>query len=357
MTEYVKEFGTDLRWMAKPIHVTVGHGYNEIVNVFNNASLKQNTGELDIVVPIFNNYELLEDFLICVDALVVLLAQSPTPLTVNVLLVDDGSEIYDLDLRALIDKPFKVSLISHTKNYGQHEAILTGMRHSIGNYFVRCNLDQGELLKNIPNMVQKMLNEGSERCLLTVNENTRASSKMFSVWERWFFGVSDPKNHNAMRLLSPKMVSAICSVKTYRPYSVELENWTGFRTSILCIDSNGTKHRNSSYSTKKRVQLFGQFFPLASEKLFKLILILFLATFSFCSFFGALLIVLRIKNVAGGTGFATLALLQMALVSISILVTTLHAVITLRVLAVVQNRNLPQIGSVTALNYTSDSLE
>jgi hypothetical protein len=67
--------------------------------------------------------------------------------------------------------------------------------------------------------------------------------------------------------------------------------------------------------------------------------------------------VLRIKNVAGGTGFATLALLQMALVSISILVTTLHAVITLRVLAVVQNRNLPQIGSVTALNYTSDSLE
>jgi hypothetical protein len=84
---------------------------------------------------------------------------------------------------------------------------------------------------------------------------------------------------------------------------------------------------------------------------------LFLATFSFCSFFGALLIVLRIKNVAGGTGFATLALLQMALVSISILVTTLHAVITLRVLAVVQNRNLPQIGSVTALNYTSDSLE
>ena len=336
--------------MTKLIPTTARRGYNKIVVMSDTASSKLTSGVLDIAVPIFNNYELLGDFLIYVDALVVLLAHSPTPLTVNVLLVDDGSANYDLNLPDLIDKPFKVFLISHTKNYGQHEAILTGMRHSIGNFFVRCNLDQGELLRNIPNMVQKMLNESSERCLLTVNEKTRATSKLFSVWERWFFGVSDPKNHNALRLLSPKMVSVICSVKTYRPYSVELENWTGFRTSILCIDSFSTKQRNSSYSTKKRVQLFGQFFPLASEKLFKLILILFLTTFSFCSFFGALLIVLRIKNVTGGTGFATLALLQMALVSISIFVTTLHAVITLRVLAVVQNRNLPQISSVVALN-------
>jgi glycosyltransferase involved in cell wall biosynthesis len=97
--------------------------------------------ELTLVIPLYRSAN-------CVEALIDRLESLTLPCAWEVLLVDDGSpdDTVSQARRRLQQSDLQGLVIRHARNYGEHAAVLTGYRHSRGDWIV--NLDDD--LQNPP---------------------------------------------------------------------------------------------------------------------------------------------------------------------------------------------------------------
>ena len=105
---------------------------------------------LSIVVPVYNSAGTIRLF-------VEELARLDVPGGHEVVLVNDGSTDDSLNICRDLIKTAKipVALIEHAKNYGEHNAVMTGLRHARGDYVITMDDD----MQNPPSEVQTLLQE------------------------------------------------------------------------------------------------------------------------------------------------------------------------------------------------------
>jgi undecaprenyl-phosphate 4-deoxy-4-formamido-L-arabinose transferase len=96
----------------------------------------------------------------------------------NVVFVDDGSpdNTYQAIKNILQNSPLNAILVRHTRNYGEHNAVLTGYRHASGEYIL--NLDDD--LQNPPEEALRMLQYARDNNFDVVYGNYR--SKKHANW-------------------------------------------------------------------------------------------------------------------------------------------------------------------------------
>jgi undecaprenyl-phosphate 4-deoxy-4-formamido-L-arabinose transferase len=101
-----------------------------------------------LIIPIYKSEESIDQL---VSRLETLSVQEPW----QVIFVDDGSpdRSHELLRTRLNDSPLDATLIRHTRNFGEHQAVLTGYRHAEGDYYI--NIDDD--LQNPPEEALRLL--------------------------------------------------------------------------------------------------------------------------------------------------------------------------------------------------------
>ncbi|MFO0032455.1 MAG: glycosyltransferase family 2 protein [Cyanobacteriota bacterium] len=115
-----------------------------------------------LIIPIYNS----ED---SIDRLVSRLESLDTSLSWQVIFVDDGSpdRSHSVLQQRLKHSPLSALLIRHTRNYGEHQSVLTGYRHAEGEYLI--NIDDD--LQNPPEEALRLLDHAKLRDLDVVYGN------------------------------------------------------------------------------------------------------------------------------------------------------------------------------------------
>ena len=102
---------------------------------------------LSIVVPVYNGAR-------TIGTVVNALAELPVAGALEVVLVVDGSPDDSLAVcrRLATEAPLPITVVNHSRNYGEHNAVMTGLRHARGAYMITMDDD----LQNPPEEVQRL---------------------------------------------------------------------------------------------------------------------------------------------------------------------------------------------------------
>jgi undecaprenyl-phosphate 4-deoxy-4-formamido-L-arabinose transferase len=124
-----------------------------------------------IVIPLYRSES-------SIPYLIKRLEKLPTSEFWNVVFVDDGSpdNTFQTIKVLLQNSPINAILVRHTRNYGEHNAVLTGYRYASGEYVL--NLDDD--LQNPPEEALRMLQYARDNNFDVVYGNYR--SKKHSIW-------------------------------------------------------------------------------------------------------------------------------------------------------------------------------
>lgn len=184
---------------------------------------------LSVVVPVYNESEVLEEFHGRLLAVMDTLA-----LPYRVLYVDDGSEADFLgQLLALREKDERVAVLELSRNFGKEVALSAGLDHAEGDAVIVIDAD----LQDPPELIATFVEEW--RNGYDVVYGQRSERRGETAMKRYTAGafyrlmsllgdVDIPRNVGDFRLLSRRAVDALKALPERRRYMKGLYAWIGF---------------------------------------------------------------------------------------------------------------------------------
>ena len=187
---------------------------------------------VDIVVPCYNEAEVVETFL-----------QETKQVTASIsgyrfsyIFVDDGSRDATLSLlRKMQRENQEVHYLSFSRNFGKEAAMYAGLKHTSGDYVIVMDADLQHPPALIPKMIEQI--ESGHDCAAacrSTREGERGLRSLFSsLFYRFSNSLSDvkmPQNAVDYRMMSRKMVDAILSLSEVERFSKGIFVWVGFDT-------------------------------------------------------------------------------------------------------------------------------
>ncbi len=211
---------------------------------------------ISIVVPVYNSS----------DSLVRLVAEIENALSghdFEIIFVDDSSQDDSFEvLKELCSSSKKIRAIRLSRNYGQQNALLCGIRHSGGDFVVTMDDD----LQHDPAYIKDMLSciQKGYDCIYAVSKvqkqslYRKAGSKLTGLFFRAAFNLPKGAKVSSFRMMTRDAASKTgqCTESFVYISAVMLR----FTKNILCIE---TAHRqrvygSSNYSFKKLFMLFAK---------------------------------------------------------------------------------------------------
>ena len=184
---------------------------------------KKSMLKLDIVVPLYNDEEVVETL-----CKTVFSKLENTFKAVRLILIDDGSvdESYNLALR-MREGNNGIEVIKLAGNFGQHRAILAGLRSTSADLVAVMDSDLQDRPEHIPLLVERMLEDGTS---LAIARRTRRAdglrkrlfSRMFAATSNLLVPFKVDPHLGAFRVMRQGVVKQICDVKehTGTPFSM-----------------------------------------------------------------------------------------------------------------------------------------
>ena len=190
---------------------------------------------IDIVVPCYNEEEVLETFYRETSRVL----DSLDSYLFRFIFVDDGSS----DQTAVIMKRLarehdEVKYVSFSRNFGKEAAMYAGLRYSVGDYVIVMDAD----LQHPPAMIPDMLAGVAEGydCCAARRVSREGESRIRSWFSRMYYKLSNqmtdvqmPQNAVDYRIMSRGMVEAILSMAEVERFSKGIFAWVGVETKWL----------------------------------------------------------------------------------------------------------------------------
>ncbi len=214
--------------------------------------------DLSIVVPVYRS----ED---CLEALIVAIAEAldPTGRDYEVLLINDGSPDNSWGvIEAICRNKSNVIGVDLRRNFGQDNALITGLRLARGRYVAIMDDDLQHHPRDLPALLNK-IEEGADAVYARFHEKKQ---KLWKNLGSWFNGrvaewvISKPRNIylSPYKIIRKEVVEMICNYEGPDPYIDGLLFQITSRVDQISVDHHPRYAGASTYTFWKSLRVWGR---------------------------------------------------------------------------------------------------
>lgn len=217
---------------------------------------KNNSIELSVVIPIFNEEGVIEQ-------LVQRLTAAVNNITDNyeMIFVNDGSKDTSLQkLKKECDSNPRLHFINLSRNFGHQNAIVAGLNFSSGNAIVTIDGD----LQDPPELISELYKEYLKGNKVVYAKRTKRKGepflrlfaiKMFYRIMAALVSFEIPLDVGDFRLISRDVLEYLKKMKEYDIYLRGQVAWLGFKSTYVQYERDERKHGKSNYPFRKLLRL------------------------------------------------------------------------------------------------------
>ncbi|EGU40064.1 glycosyltransferase family 2 protein [Vibrio splendidus] len=189
---------------------------------------------LSIIVPFYNEQEVLEEFHSRLTKVL-----DSLPITSEIVYVDDGSKDNSLDVvSSFTSINSSISVIGLSRNFGKESAMSAGLEHCRGQAVILLDADLQDPPELIPQMIAKW-REGYE--VINMQRRQRDGETWFKKFSAASFykvmnaaaKIDVPENVGDFRLMSREVVDHINQLPERNRYMKGIFSWPGFRQATI----------------------------------------------------------------------------------------------------------------------------
>jgi dolichol-phosphate mannosyltransferase len=211
--------------------------------------------KLSIISPIYNEDRCVSE--LCRQLLAVL---KPMAIDFEIILVDDGSQDGSWDaISALSRSCPQIRGLRFSRNFGHHRAITAGLDHATGDWVVVMDSD----LQDAPAAIPELLEQA--QCgydVVLARRRNRQFNWFKNLTSKLFcrvFGYLTDSRYDAeagvYRIMSRRVVDALCELPEVDRFFPALVNWVGFRQSHIYVNHGKRFAGDTKYPFRKQVAL------------------------------------------------------------------------------------------------------
>lgn len=195
---------------------------------------------IDIIVPCFNESEVLEIFYTKTSEII----KRMENYNFNFIFIDDGSSDNTLNiLESFSQKDSRVQYISFSRNFGKESAMYAGIKNSKGDFAVIMDSDMQNPPDLLPEMLNAVENEGFDCC--AAHRATRAGDPpLRTYFTRKFYQlvnkiseVNMPDGAGDFRMMNRTMINAVVAMSEVQRFSKGIFSWVGFKTKWIRFEN------------------------------------------------------------------------------------------------------------------------
>lgn len=189
------------------------------------------TKYVDIIVPCFNEQDVLEIFYKEVEKVV----HSIDNYKFNYIFVDDGSIDNTFKIIKELSKNNKVKYISFSRNFGKEAAMYAGLKSSTGDLVIVIDAD----LQHPPSLIIDMIKqiENGYDCCAAKRITRTGELPIRSFFSKMFYKISNHITNVQIeygavdyRIMTKQMVRAVLKLSEVQRFSKGIFSWVGFNT-------------------------------------------------------------------------------------------------------------------------------
>lgn len=213
--------------------------------------------KLSVIIPVLNEQENLPHLVRAIDEAF----RARPDVTLELIFVDDGSRDGTLAaLRSIAEQDQRVRVISFSRNFGSHAALMAGFRHCSGEAAAYLSAD----LQDPPEMLLPMLDklkEGYQVVWGTRQQRddagaTRLFSMLYSSLMRRLALPDMPNTGIDLCLIDRSVLEAVTKVQEKNTSIFGLIMWSGFRQTFLPYHRRARQRGTSRWTLAKKLKLF-----------------------------------------------------------------------------------------------------
>jgi glycosyltransferase involved in cell wall biosynthesis len=211
---------------------------------------------VDLVIPIYNEEEVLPDFHARLTA-----AVDPLPYQFRIFYIDDGSSDGTAGiLNRIASGDQRVVTIELSRNFGHQAALTAGLDRADGNYVISLDGDG----QHPPELIAEMLRlaESGYDAVLTQRMDEPHQSAFKKYTSQVFYKVINAVGNTRVlpgsadfRLLSRPVIAALRDMPEYHRFLRGMVAWVGFKSVILPFEPTARLAGKSKYSLRKMIAL------------------------------------------------------------------------------------------------------
>ncbi len=191
-----------------------------------------NNPDLSIIVPMYNEHEVIDIFFKEIRAIMKKIPQY----SYEIVCINDGSKDNTLEiLKKYAKKDKRVKIISFSRNFHKEQALFAGLENCTGNAAIPIDVD----LQDPPEVILKFVKKWKEGYDIVYGvrseRNNDGMIKRFTAlafYKIYNFIADSPVPYNTgdFRLINRKVIDAIKNIKEKKLFMKGIFNWVGFKS-------------------------------------------------------------------------------------------------------------------------------
>ena len=195
---------------------------------------------LSIVVPCYNEQEVLPMFYEEITRVTDQMKKDFPELDFEFLFINDGSKDRTLEIfHELADKDSRVRYISFSRNFGKESGMYAGLQNAKGDFVVVMDADLQHPPAFLPEMYSYVRN-GEYDCATTRRKSRKGESKIRSWFAMKFYKIMNKISQTEIvdgaqdfRFMTRQMVDSILEMTEYNRFSKGIFSWVGFKVKYM----------------------------------------------------------------------------------------------------------------------------
>lgn len=211
---------------------------------------------LSLVIPVFNEQEVLKDSFSRMDA-----AMQKTGYPYEIIYVNDGSRDHTLDqLRELASEHQQVKVLSFSRNFGHQLAVTCGMDAAKGDALIIIDVDLQDPPELIPQMV-RMWEDGVDivygKRLKRKGETffKKLTASMYYRLLSWMSAYPIPLDTGDFRLIGRNVADVFLQMREHNRFLRGMSAWMGYNAVPIEYERQERFAGKTKYTLKKMLRL------------------------------------------------------------------------------------------------------